>query len=576
MHSMSTVSQELISGLIRKFAQDKTSSLMKYISDILAAVFALVFMLSCGNNDNDRLVQAMQVLEERPDSAYLLLKEVDYNLLGNDRDKADYALAHARANMYMGRSLVADTLLNRSMVYFKNACDTVSYIEAVIAQARHLRSLEKNTEAYDLIDSLLTEMPEDIRLTLNQELLGFSFADKDFRKSLKLIDRQIDLADNDAERFNFEIKKITPLISLGRSIDAVALCDSLFTVANSPKEGSDEWLYLRINYAAALGERRETAAKASAILEDIIARMGNAPDSKLIELYIPMVNLNMNAGNLSEAEKYLGLIDKTGIDIAQLDAVASSYLDFLKITLDYEKNGALSLSRISNVAQSLRKVSKDLETKRQERDDALESAYDLSRANYELTIRHQRMWLIIILIAFVSMAGISFFWYLSGRRRNKLMEAEERIDTLEELLKSANNPATDKKQGLLKRLLLQQLGIIKTFAEAPTTQNQEALRKISNIGNSDTPIDSLVKWDDLYPVIDELYGGLHENLLFRYPGLFTEREIQIICLIRAGFSTKEISVLLQQTSNSIYVSKTAIRKKLGLQAKEDFMNVFTA
>ncbi|MDE7190759.1 MAG: LuxR C-terminal-related transcriptional regulator, partial [Muribaculaceae bacterium] len=196
-----------------------------------------------------------------------------------------------------------------------------------------------------------------------------------------------------------------------------------------------------------------------------------------------------------------------------------------------------------------------------------------SRSNYELTIKHQRMWIVIILIVFISAIGIIFFWFLSRKRRNRLMEAEERIDTLEELLKSAANPATDRKQGLLKRLLLQQLGIIKAFAEAPTAQNQDALRKISNIGNSDTPIDSLVKWSDLYPVIDELYKGFHEKLLNKYPGLFSEREIQILCLIKAGFSTKEISVLVQQSSNSIYVSKTAIRKKLGLQAKEDFMEV---
>ena len=53
--------------------------------------------------------------------------------------------------------------------------------------------------------------------------------------------------------------------------------------------------------------------------------------------------------------------------------------------------------------------------------------------------------------------------------------------------------------------------------------------------------------------------------------MFTEREIQILSLMRAEFSTKEIGVLLQLTSNSIYVAKTAIRKKLGLQQKEDFM-----
>ena len=90
-----------------------------------------------------------------------------------------------------------------------------------------------------------------------------------------------------------------------------------------------------------------------------------------------MVNLNMNAGDIEKAEKYLGIIDKSGIDITDKDVVAASYLDFLKITIDYKKTGALSLSRITNVAQSLRKVSKDLEIKKQERNDALESAYDL-------------------------------------------------------------------------------------------------------------------------------------------------------------------------------------------------------
>ena len=546
---------------------------MKYMIPVLTGIIALISLQSCGDTTRDKLTNIQQILEERPDSAYILLKEIDYNSLDDEADKARYGLSHARTNLYMGRSLVADTMLVQSINFFKSIGDTTSYIDASIAQAMHLRALDRNTEASDLIESLSSEMPVNIRRQLNQELLGFSFADKDFEKSLEIIDRQIKLAENDTERLDFEIKKIIPLISLGRSTEAVAHCDSLFSLPYAPAVGSDEWLYLRMNYAGALGERRETAAKAVTILEDIIQRMGNAPASRLIEFYIPLVNLNMNAGDIEKAEKYLGIIDKSGIDITDKDVVAASYLDFLKITIDYKKTGALSLSRITNVAQSLRKVSKDLETKKQERNDALESAYDLSRSNYELTIRHQRMWIVIILIVFMSAIGIIFFWFLSRKRRNRLMEAEERIDTLEELLKSAANPATDRKQGLLKRLLLQQLGIIKAFAEAPTVQNQDALRKISNIGNSDTPIDSLVKWSDLYPVIDELYKGFHEKLLNKYPGLFSEREIQILCLIKAGFSTKEISVLVQQSSNSIYVSKTAIRKKLGLQAKEDFMEV---
>ena len=150
------------------------------------------------------------------------------------------------------------------------------------------------------------------------------------------------------------------------------------------------------------------------------------------------------------------------------------------------------------------------------------------------------------------------------------------IEALEQLSKAAAVPSTDNKQALLKKTLLQQIGIIRTFAESPTAQNQEALRKISNVGNSDSISDTLVNWQELYPVIDELYDSFHTKLFNDYHGVFSEREIQILCLLRADFSTKEIGVLIQQTSNSVYVSKTSIRKKLNLPAKDDFIAFLTA
>ena len=210
----------------------------------------------------------------------------------------------------------------------------------------------------------------------------------------------------------------------------------------------------------------------------------------------------------------------------------------------------------------LRKVNNDLEVKRQERDDALENAYDLSRSNYELTIRHQHLWLFIILIMLVGVIIVTIIFFVAHRRRQKLIEAEERIEALEQLAMAATKPSPDDKQALLKKTLLLQIDIIRAFAEAPTAHNQEALKKISNAGNSDSET-------------DEPYDNFHANLLNDYPGVLSEREIQILCLLRAGFSTKEIGVLIQQTSNSVYVSKTSIRKKLGLLPKEDFIAFLT-
>lgn len=538
-------------------------------------LFCLLPLWSCGGKESRLLETSARIVDERPDSAYMLLKNLDFNNLKDKKLKADYALTRAKANMYMGRSLVTDTLLSQAVDFYKAVGDTASHIESVISQANHLRSLERKDEAWALIDSLVNDMPCDIQRQLNQVLLGFSFSDKDNAKALMIIDRQIKLAHDGSERLNFEIKKITPLVTLNRSKDAVALCDSLFALPDAPEEGSNDWLYMRINYAAALGEHRETSPQAVAILKDVLGRMKNVPSDKLVEFYIPMVNLQLNSGNINEATKYTNLVDSLDSDIFDRDPVAASYLEFLKIVLDYEHNGALSLSRLSNTAHSLRKVSNDLEVKRQERDDALENAYDLSRSNYELTIRHQHLWLFIILIMLVGVIIVTIIFFVAHRRRQKLIEAEERIEALEQLAMAATKPSPDDKQALFKKTLLLQIDIIRAFAEAPTAHNQEALKKISNAGNSDSETDALVNWSELYPVIDELYEKFHANLLNDYPGVLSEREIQILCLLRAGFSTKEIGVLIQQTSNSVYVSKTSIRKKLGLLPKEDFIAFLT-
>lgn len=537
--------------------------------------FCLSFISSCDGGDSKVLESAADIVDERPDSAYILLKQVDLNNFTSEEDRALYALTHAKAKMYMGHSLVTDTVIPIAVEFFNAKGDTAAYVESIIAQAYHLRSMELRDEAFTYIDSISWTMPENIRKILNQELLGFSFSDKDYRRSLDIIDRQIRLAKDKRERLNFEIKKITPLISLGRSIDAVALCDSLFSLPEAPKEGSREWLYMRINYAAALGERRETSAKAVDIIKDAIERLNGAPAEKLAELYVPMVNLQINSGNIRKAVEYANLIDSLNIDLFDKDPVAGSYLEFLKIVLDYEHNGTLSLSRLSTTAHSLRRVSNDLEIKRQERDDALETSYDLSRRNYELTIERQRLWLFIIVTVLIALIAVGITYWVSHRRRQKLIEAEERIEALEQLAKVAKVSSTEDKPVLFKKILLQHIGIIRTFADSPTSQNQEALRKISNVGSSESGSEALVNWNELYPVIDELYDGFHSKLLSDYPGIFSEREIQILCLLRAEFSTKEIGVLIQQTSNSIYVSKTSIRRKLNLPAKDDFIAFLT-
>lgn len=51
--------------------------------------------------------------------------------------------------------------------------------------------------------------------------------------------------------------------------------------------------------------------------------------------------------------------------------------------------------------------------------------------------------------------------------------------------------------------------------------------------------------------------------------LLNEKEIQLCCLLKADFSTKEINMLTRQSLQTIYQRKTQIRQKLDLAEGDD-------
>ena len=179
--------------------------------------------------------------------------------------------------------------------------------------------------------------------------------------------------------------------------------------------------------------------------------------------------------------------------------------------------------------------------------------------------------LIISLVTLVVMVGA--IWIIRIRRLRE-RENEERIEALQKMVDEYKaTPAVPdseiKGSAALRSAMLKQLGIIKMVAETPTEQNREMLRKISSI---DGEINGeLVDWSNVFEMIDNLYSGFYATLHHKYGDVLSLKEEQIIVLMVAGFSTKEISVITGQTTSTVYVRKSSIRKKLGVPEKEDIV-----
>lgn len=92
----------------------------------------------------------------------------------------------------------------------------------------------------------------------------------------------------------------------------------------------------------------------------------------------------------------------------------------------------------------------------------------------------------------------------------------------------------------------------------------EMYRKV--IGEKDIELD----WAELYFAMNFLYHDFQVKITDKFPEL-SEKEIQLCCLLRAGFKSDEIAFVIQLTIYSVQKRKTNIRKKLGLDDREDIL-----
>ncbi|MDE6058190.1 MAG: LuxR C-terminal-related transcriptional regulator, partial [Muribaculaceae bacterium] len=191
-----------------------------------------------------------------------------------------------------------------------------------------------------------------------------------------------------------------------------------------------------------------------------------------------------------------------------------------------------------------------------------------------LKAESQRKTVIILIIGIVALLVAAGAGWIIMVRRQREREKEERIEALQKMVDEYKSAPAPKESVVpdspaLRSVMLRQLGIIKMVAETPTEQNREMLRKISSL-NGETN-GELVDWKNVFEIIDTLYSGFYTKLHNQYGGSLTLKEEQIIVLMVAGFSTKEISVITAQTTSTIYVRKSSIRKKLGVPEKEDIV-----
>ena len=545
---------------------------MRNVFYIVFAVIA-VWVASCSDSVsryNEDLNVAEKLLHSNTDSAMAILDGIDPSNLKIDSLRAKYYYLHAFGHMRQNRSMIGDSLLAFAHNYYSGK-DIVRDIRTGTAYAWYKFWVGDTPGAIAMLDSIvgLSNVPDSLLAPTLRVRVLLGASEYQGETLIPFAKRLVTVESDTLRQIEAKYMLLSAYEYAEKLDSALLLTEELIEYARYNRWGDKQFIF-ELEQAQILGEMGRTE-QSNEVVEGMFKK--SSPDNGAADyLHIQLAMNALNSGNLKLATKELAVADSFAVEFRKEDySYYRSYSNLLRTMIDFKQNGKMKLGHVTGLTN--RQQERYNRAKASQWESERSALQQQSRA-LALKAESQHKTVVILVIALFAFLIMVCAGWIIRQRRLRERENEERAEALQKMvdeLKSAPAPtqADVHTPEALRRAMLQQLGIIKMVAETPTEQNREMLRKISSI-ESDTD-GELVNWNNVFDLINTLYSGFYDKLQASYGEVLSPKEKQIIVLMVAGFSTKEISVITGQTTSTIYVRKTSIRKKLGVPEKEDIV-----
>lgn len=563
----------------------------KFLIGLIGAM-ALCLMVSCSvRRDRERIDTAEELLYSSRDTAELLIRQVERLERLDDEHLAKYWFVICDLHANSMQSLSEDSMICWASEYYRtqweeehgdarhmilSGLDEAMYFWWNGDKARTQEVLQRQKKYADEVAEQSGEhLWQVIVLRVSAEI---AMRDYDYEHVREYTETLIGLDNGKAIHLDEVERVYNALAIVYFSLGEYDKMEKCFEKAIAQAADSAFIVnVVRRNYADLLGEIGQTD-RAIKMLEDLTEEYRQADSWLQVESLYSLSRLWLNKGDKQRAERYMREAEELFAkykESAEFDPAAEAAFLAHRQVLEYAQKGSyhcFPLVQYNNHWSEADYVRYRVAEAKER------SIRDLRERNLYLTISRQRQMIVIIMLFFVTLGGILLFVYLYRRRQRLLLEKEEEIETLRNMLASADKP--DDKESV-RKLMLQQLGVIKTIAGTPTEANQHLLSRLMAL-NEDTAT-ALIDWQSIYQTIDLVYDSFYSRLVEKYGGnatqempdgahpVLNEKELQLCCLLRADFSTKEINMLTRQSLQTIYQRKTQVRQKLGLDEGDDII-----
>ena len=546
--------------------------IMKCLPYIL--VFILVYVVSSCSNSRTKFERdidnAERVMQSNADSALAILETIDPSELKVDSLRAKYHYLMAYGHFLDNRSMIGDSLISFAHGYYHGK-DIVRDIRSGMVFAWYKFWVGDTPGALATLDSLavLPNVPDSIMVQTLRTRVLLGASEYQGHELVPLAKRLESLETDTNRKIEAKYMLLAGYEYAEKTDSALLLLDELLAYAGKNKLGEMHF-QLEMERAQLLTEQGRNE-ESNALIDEIFRKAGH--DNGAADLLHFQYAINaLNCGDTYRASRHLAIADSLALKLRGEDNnYYRSYSNLIHAILDFKRTGGIKLTHISGLNNRQNERYNRVKASQWESERAA-----LHQQNRALALKEesQHKTVVILVISILALLICTVAIFIIIRRRQLERENEERIEALQKMVDEYKNAPSDKESEInnastLRSIMLKQLGIIKMVAETPTEQNREMLRRISSIEGETNG--ELVDWENVYKIIDNLYSGFYGTLHSSYGNILSAKEEQIIVLMVAGFSTKEISVITGQTTSTIYVRKTSIRKKLGVPEKEDIL-----
>jgi tetratricopeptide (TPR) repeat protein len=511
-----------------------------------------------------QLVLAEKIIESRPDSALHILQHIEGQRYFSREQYAVYCLLYTEAMDKTRKKLTSDSLIRVAVDFFFH--DPELYPE------RLAKSLFYQGRAYH--DANLSE--EAMQLYMEVELKGQALSDLNLLGLVNsemghLFQRQ-NLSKKAIEHFtksanyfhqvrNFKNEGYA-LMNMGLNYYVTKKYDSTVfhvqKVRQIAKEACDTAL---LSQSLVVLGMAYTKLKRPDAVKLYLQECINLPlnDIKLAQAYNSLSDAYLQEEQWETARFYAHKALEKGILIHSIYSQAMSYQCLYFIEKD-EENFKKALEYYDKCVYL-----KDSINTLENRNNVFEiqEKYNAERwknKTMQLEANQQYARLMLLALALGVVVLVLIFFLHRSRHRQKLLKSE----TL------AIKNETRLKEFLLKRLdvskeLVALMQHPKPNPEKIQTRLHALVDKLTfNAADSEA----------LIATVNELFNGFADKLAVCYPVL-TPNDVQLCCMMRAGFDAGIMSTIMGINFDSIYKKRSRLRKKIGLHEKESIEDLLS-